>query len=115
MFTLYFVDLSVYYRITAYCSAEDCTFIADSNGKFEKLWQFSAYLVSKGVKVLEVSTDEKFLDGNIPRAQAHTEYVFIQAARKGQPNISTVTMDGRSYRMVEVAGRKYIPDRNEVG
>ncbi len=106
--------MSNYYRITAYYPVEDCTFIADSNGKFEKLWQFSAYLVSKGVKVLEVSTDEKFLDGNIPRARAHNEYVFIQAARKGQPKISTVTMNGRNYRMVEVAGRKYIPDRNEV-
>ena len=67
------------------------------------------------IKQYMCPTDEKFLDGNIPRAKAHTEYVFIQAARKGQPNISTVTMDGRSYRMVEVAGRKYIPDRNEVG
>ena len=107
--------MSNYYRITAYYPAEDCTFITDSNGKFEKLWQFSAYLVSKGVKVLEVSTDEKFLDGNIPRAKVHSEYVFIQAARKGQPTIFTVTMNGRNYRMVEVAGRKYIPDRNEVG
>ena len=106
--------MSNYYRITAYYPAEDCTFIVDSHGKFEKLWQFSAYLVSKGVKVLEVSTDEKFLDGNIPRAKAHKEYVFIQAARKGQSNISAVMMDGRNYRMVEVGGKKYIPDRNEL-
>ena len=107
--------MSNYYRITAYYPTEDYSFIADCNGKFEKLWQFSAYLVSKGIKILEVSTDEKFLDGNIPRAKEHKEHVFIMAARKGQPNISTVTMNGRNYRMVEIAGRKYIPDRNEVG
>ena len=106
--------MSNYYRITAYYPAEDCTFIADSNGKFEKLWQFSAYLVSKGVKVLEVSTEEKFLDGNIPRASEHQESLFIQAARKGQPTISTVTVDGKAYRGIEVAGRYYVPDRNEV-
>lgn len=103
-----------YYRITAYYPAEDCSFIADCNGKFEKLWQFSAYLVSKGVKVLEVSTDEKFLDGNIPRARADGEHVFIMAARKGKPNDTTVNINGRTYRAVEVAGRMYVPDRSEV-
>ena len=106
--------MSKYFRITAYYPAEDCTFIADSNGNFEKLWQFSAYLVSKGIKVLEVSSDEKFLDGNIPRAKSHGEYIFIQALNKGQPKICIVTMDGNNYRMIEVAGRRYIPDRNEV-
>ena len=106
--------MSNYYRITAYYPAEECTFIVDSHGKFEKLWQFSAYLVSKGVKVLEVSGDDKFLDGNIARINPHTEYLYIQACSKGQPTISTATINGHAYRMVEVAGKHYIPDRNEV-
>ena len=106
--------MSNYYRITAYHPIENYTFIADSNGRFEKLWQFSAYLVSKGVTILEASTEEKFLDGNIPRAKAHAEHIFIQAARKGHPKISTIIINGGNYRMVEVGGRKYIPDRNEA-
>lgn len=106
--------MSNYYRITAYHPIENYTFIADSNGRFEKLWQFSAYLVSKGVTILEASTEEKFLDDNIPRAKAHAEHIFIQAARKGRPNISTVIINGGNYRMVEVAGRKYIPNRGET-
>ena len=31
-----------YFRITAYSPAEDVGMIVDSNGRHEKLWQFSA-------------------------------------------------------------------------
>ena len=49
-----------YYRITAYHPAEDLSVIADSNGKFEKLWQFSAYMVAKGFKIIAVGGENKF-------------------------------------------------------
>ena len=55
-----------YFRITAYHPAKNICAIFDSNGRFEKLWQFSAYLVQKGFKIVEVGADDKFLDGNIP-------------------------------------------------
>ena len=47
-----------YFRITAYYPEDNFSFILDSNGKFEKLWQFSAYLISKGIKVIEASKQE---------------------------------------------------------
>lgn len=31
-----------YFRITAYSPAENIGMIVDSNGKFEKVWQFSS-------------------------------------------------------------------------
>ena len=37
-----------YFRITAYHPTKDICAIFDSNGRFEKLWQFSAYLVQNG-------------------------------------------------------------------
>ena len=43
-----------YFRITGYWPENDCCFIIDSNGMFEKLWQFSSDLIQKGLKVLEV-------------------------------------------------------------
>lgn len=55
-----------YFRITAYSPAEDVGMIVDSNGKFEKIWQFSSCLVKKGFDILEVSKSENFTDGNIP-------------------------------------------------
>ncbi len=103
-----------YYRITAYHPTEDYCFIVDCHGKFEKLWEFSSYLVGKGVKVLEVSNEDKFLDGNMKRAKEHPEYLYIQSAQRGQPIRTTVTVDGKTYRAVEVCGRRYVPDRNEV-
>lgn len=62
-----------YYRITGYCEQEDFSFILDCYGMFEKLWQFSSFLVQKGLKVLEVSNSDKFLDSNIPRAPENAE------------------------------------------
>ena len=34
-----------YFRITGYYPEQDFCFIIDSNGMFEKLWQFSSYLI----------------------------------------------------------------------
>ena len=59
-----------YFRIAAYHPAKNICAVFDSNGRFEKLWQFSAYLVQKGFKIVEVGADDKCLDGNIQRAPA---------------------------------------------
>ena len=44
-----------YFRITAYHPEKDISIIMDSFGLFEKKWQFSADLIKKGFKILEVS------------------------------------------------------------
>ena len=103
-----------YYRITAYHPGEDYSFIVDSHGKFEKLWEFSSYLVNKGVTVLEVSNEDKFLDGNMKRAKEHPEYLYIQSAQRGKPTMTIETVDGKTYPAVEICGRRYVSDRNEV-
>ena len=56
-----------YFRITAYNPNEDVGMIVDSNGRHEKLWQFSAELVAKGFNILAVGNETKFTDGNIPK------------------------------------------------
>ena len=103
-----------YYRITAYYPAEDFCFIVDSHGRFEKLWEFSSYLVSKGIKILEVANSDTFLDGNMKRAKEHPEFLFLQAISKGQPIIANTIIDGITYRSIEICGRRYAPNRNEV-
>ena len=47
-----------YFRITGYNKENDFCFILDCFGMFEKLWQFSAYIIEKGFAVLEVSKEE---------------------------------------------------------
>ena len=49
-----------YFRITVYHPVEDFSAIIDSYGMFDKLWQFSAYLVEKGFKIIAVGNDEQF-------------------------------------------------------
>ena len=50
-----------YFRITAYHIEQDISAILDSNGRFEKLWQFSSFLVNKGFKIIEVTTSDKLV------------------------------------------------------
>ena len=90
--------MSNYFRITAYHPAKNICAIFDSNGRFEKLWQFSAYLVQKGFKIVEVGADDKFLDGNITKAPA-SEQLLVRACAKGAPQKkgNAVTVQGRSY------------------
>lgn len=90
--------MSNYFRITAYHPAKNICAIFDSNGRFEKLWQFSSYLVQKGFKIVEVGADDKFLDGNIPKALAGN-LLLVRACGKGRPQITgnTVEIRGKHY------------------
>lgn len=103
-----------YYRITGYCEQEDFSFILDCYGMFEKLWQFSSFLVQKGLKVLEVSNSDKFLDSNIPRAPENAEKLLSRANAKGKPEYMTQTINGVSYTVVKVADKFYVPDRTQT-
>ena len=87
-----------YFRITAYSPAEDICMIVDSNGRHEKLWQFSAELVAKGFKILAVGNDAKFSDGNIPKTE-ESDKILLRACQKGEParNGSRIEVSGKFY------------------
>ena len=91
-----------YFRITAYHPDKNICAVFDSNGQFEKLWQFSAYLVQKGFRIAEVGTDGQFHAGNLPKASA-SEKLLVRACAKGQPDV-----DGNSVR---VHGKWYVLSR----
>jgi hypothetical protein len=99
-----------YFRITAYRAAEDFSVIIDSNGTFEKLWQFSSHLIQKGFKVLEVSDSSKFLDLNIPKADLSNK-LTVQAYTQGKPKSVTITLGGIAYTAVKVSDKIYVPDK----
>lgn len=90
-----------YFRITAYNPNEDVGMIADSNGKFEKLWQFSAFLVSKSFKILAVGNESKFSDGNFPKTE-ESDKLLLRACMKGLPvqNGSLIEVNGKSYEVI---------------
>ena len=101
-----------YFRITGYHPQENYCFIIDSNGMFDMLWQFSSFLVQKGLKVLEVSTDEQFKDIDIKRAEENKNQMLLRANAKGQPQYSEKIINGIRYKVVTVGGKSYIPKVN---
>lgn len=74
-----------YYRITAYHAPEGLSIIADSYGKFEKLWEFSAYLVERGFRIIAVDREQFFIDGTMPKVDAPSEKLMIRAVGKDEP------------------------------
>ena len=97
-----------YFRITGYCPEHNFSFIVDSNGMFEKLWQFSSYLIQKGLKVLEVSNSEKFKDINIEPIEEDKNHIILRATAEGKPEYIDHLIDGASYKAVKVGEKIYI-------
>ena len=101
-----------YFRITAYHPTENISVIMDSYGKFEKLWQFSAYMVSKGFKVLEVDTQDTFLDGNLPKVEAIQDKIMFRASKEGKPTITSFTENNKTYNKIIINNNNYITLKN---
>ena len=88
-----------YFRITAYNKEEDFSCILDSNGMFEKLWQFSSYLVNKGLNIIDASKLENITDTNIDNANVDTEHIILQATQDGkvEPKDYTIKVADKFY------------------
>ena len=103
----------MYYRITAYYPQDDFSFIIDSNGKFEKLWQFSSYLVNKEIQIVEVSKEEQIIDINIEKPTIDNDCLILRATADGKPEYVEQTINGTIYKAVKVADKFYIPNKEE--
>lgn len=103
-----------YFRITGYVKEKDLCFIMDCNGMFEKLWQFSAFMVQHKIQVLEVSNSDKFIDGNIGLIEYDANHIALRATAKGLPEYTTYIQDSTTYKAIKVADKIYVPDRNYV-
>ncbi len=88
-----------YYRITAYNKEEDFSCILDSNGMFEKLWQFSSYLVNKRLNIIDASKLENITDTNIDNANVDTEHIILRATQDGkiEPKDYTIKVADKFY------------------
>lgn len=100
-----------YFRITGYSEKENFCFIMDSFGLFEKKWQFSADLIQRGLKIIEVSDVTQFLDGNISRLTEETDKYVLRANAKGKPEYINKTIDGITYKAIQVGDKYYIPQK----
>ncbi len=91
--------MSNYFRITAYHPEQDLSAIFDSNGYYEKLWQFSAYLIQKGFKIIEVGNEDKFDFGNLPKASPEPDKIILRCCDSNMPIIvgNVITVAGKRY------------------
>lgn len=100
-----------YFRITGYYEKDNFCFIMDSFGLFEKKWKFSADLIQRGLKIIEVSDDTQFLDGNISRLTEETDKYVLRANANGKPEYINKTIDGITYKAIQVGDSYYIPQK----
>lgn len=103
-----------YYRITGYHPTEDFCFIMDCFGLYEKMWQFSSFLIQKGLKVLEVGNAEKFIDINIKKIDKDTKHIALRAVADGKPENIIQEYNGNKYNAIKVAEYIYIPDNTKT-
>ena len=104
--------MSNYYRITGYCPEKGFSFIMDCYGKFEKKWQFSAELVKRGFKIIEVSDDTQFLDINIEKLTIETDKYVLRAYADGKPEYLEKAIGGTIYKAIKVSNKTYIPNES---
>ena len=90
--------MNAYLRVTGYYPQADVGFIADSNGRFPDLWEFTSYLTERGIKIISVSM-ANFGDGELPRTEENKDCFIIRACGQGKPI--------RNGRIIEVNGKRY--------
>lgn len=82
-----------YFRIAAYHPQEDISVILDSNGRFKKLWEFSAHLLQKGFKIIEASKEEAFEEGNLPKYK-NSSKILLRAIKRGKAESEPIPIMG---------------------
>lgn len=101
-----------YYRITAYHKEKDISIIMDSYGYFEKKWQFSADLIRRGFDIIEVSSDEQFININIDKlVEEKPNKLILRALAEGSPKYLEYDIDGATYKAIIVGKKTYIPSK----
>ena len=96
-----------YFRITAYHPDKDISVILDSNGRFEKLWQFSAYLVQKGFKIIQVCTSNNFVEASFPALSSESNKILLRGVDKGKPIVEDIIHQNRPCKAITVYDKIY--------
>ena len=89
-----------YFRITAYYPTENISCIMDTYGKYDEIWEFSAYLVKIKFKIIDVAQTGQFDYGNIPLVKEPSDKFILRACMKGkvEKNGGVININGRYYK-----------------
>ena len=89
-----------YFRLTAYYPVEDISCIMDTFGKYDGIWQFSAYFVKLKFKIVDVAGQGQFDCGNIPPINEKSDQFILRACAKGKVEKvdGVININGRYYK-----------------
>ena len=99
-----------YFRITAYNPKYDFSFIMDSNGYFEHLWQFSSFLLQKGFEIIEVSKEEQMIDITTQKEEYDNNHFFLKGVAYGKPEYINKIIGNETYKAIKVGDKIYVPN-----
>lgn len=68
-------------------------------------------LIQKGLIVIEVWNGEKFIDVNIEKVTQDNEHIILRATADGEPENISQTIDGITYKAINVGYKIYVPDK----
>ena len=74
------------------------------------MWLFSAYLIQKGFKIIEVGNEEKFDEGDMPKTERDTVNIILQSCTQGKSANTALTKNCIAYKAIAVENKTYIPD-----
>ena len=103
--------MTKYFRLTAYEPSNNITMILDSNGAFEKKWQFSAFIIAKGCKIINVTDEENMIDINCGKMDYNPKRFRLMAAIEGEPKSIKYTINNVEYDAMQVGDKIYIPQK----
>ena len=106
--------MTQYFRAAVYNRTEDMSAVIDSNGMFENIDKFKAYLIGKGINVIEASDSGQFLDGNISKIGPVADKLILRAHANGRLEGIVHEQNGVKYRAVKVGDKVYVPDRGKT-
>lgn len=96
-----------HFRITAYNKEKNYSIIIESNGLFEKSYQFSTYLINKNLQIIAVGNVEEENSNNEIKT-IYNDKMILRAINKGFPTISNQKIDGKYKRIITVNNFTYL-------
>ena len=103
--------MSNYFRLTAYEPNKDITMILDSNGLFEKKWQFSAFVIQRGCKVISITDGDNMIDINVGKMEPNQKMFRLMTCTQGKAEEIQQPYNGTTYKAIKVGDKIYIPNR----
>lgn len=81
-----------YFRIIAYHPTKNLSVIMDSNGIFEKLWQFTVFMISNSFKIIEMGTEKKFSERDLPKVEYDNVTSSFEPAKADSQTSRTIAL-----------------------